>query len=80
MCFDPDTYILDGPWKNQLTYIRPVPAVFISNTRAKTRTRKNDISKYDNSYEQVYNQSYNESFEQSYKQSCNQSRNQSRNQ
>jgi hypothetical protein len=37
LCFDPETYVLDGPWKHQLEYIRPVPNVFIANTRPKLR-------------------------------------------
>ena len=37
LCFDPETYVLDGPWKKQLEYIRPVPNVFIANTRPKLR-------------------------------------------
>ena len=37
LCFHPESYILDGPWKEQLEYIRPVPTVFIANTRPKTK-------------------------------------------
>ena len=37
LCFHTDSYILSGPWEEQLKYIRPVPEVFIANTRSKTR-------------------------------------------
>ena len=37
LCFHTDSYVLDGPWKTQLEYIRPVPTVFIANTRPKTK-------------------------------------------
>lgn len=37
LCFHPESYVLDGPWTQQLEYIRPVPSVFIANTRPKTK-------------------------------------------
>ena len=37
LCFHTDSYVLDGPWTQQFEYIRPVPSVFIANTRPKTK-------------------------------------------
>jgi hypothetical protein len=36
LCFDPNSYNLLGPYQSQFEHMRPVPNVFIANTRPKT--------------------------------------------